>query len=115
MFFFHDHTPPCLESESDAWNTFNPPGFSIAVQHIGFVQTWDPQPNGKFRGEQRSVQDCVPLTDILRSAGVGPRIDLMSVDVEHQEKYRGGPLWMGWDSGEILVDVGNMNGEMVVI
>ena len=60
-------------------------------------------PNGTFHGfsmffhlffgvprfSDAQLQDCVPLTDILRSAGVGPRIDLMSVDVEHQESSDG--------------------------
>ena len=96
---------------------FHPPTFSVAVQHSG-VQKWDHQMarfmvffhvfsmffpcfSNVFFGVPRfsdaRPQDCVPLTDILRSAGVGPRIDLMSVDVEHQDGAQMGQLWMGYD------------------
>ena len=91
-----------LPSQWTLWDMFNPPTFSVAVHHIGFVQKWDQQMasfmvfpcfSNFFLGVPRfsdaQLQDCVPLTDILRSAGVGPRIDLMSVDVEHQESSDG--------------------------
>eukprot|EP00435_Cladocopium_sp_Y103_P038933 s90_g10.t1 len=55
--------------------------FTNCISDAGLAQ----RPFSDREGKVEFYADCLPLTDILRSAGVGPRIDLMSVDVEHQE------------------------------